>query len=205
VSENPLWRRAWQAILAHAVFRLESALTIAAAILLIGLVPRPLPFWRWWYWLILFAIAEGLIVWTSVTDERTAEAVVGQVLRERFDPAALHLESARLLMEQALQYRQAIERQVARRRRGALQEHLRQIATRVDDWLAEMYRLAQRLDRYANDDLIRQDAETAPKDISRYRARLEETDDDQVRQQLQRAIASKEAQVANLQELAQTR
>ncbi len=204
MSESPLWRRSWQAILAHALFRLESAITIGVAIIAIGLFPQPFPFWRWWYWLPLFLVAEALIVWTSVTDQRTAEQVVQESLRQRFDPRRLRVPHLQAEVERALQYRQAIESRIANRRSGVLRDRLEDIAARVDQWLVQICGLAERLDRLGNDILIDKDSKGAPEDIRRYRARIERTTDLALRRQLESTLAGKETQLANLQELART-
>ena len=60
-AKNDLKARATRAIIAHAFFRVESALTIALVILLAFFLPRPLVWWRWWFWLILGGISEALI------------------------------------------------------------------------------------------------------------------------------------------------
>jgi len=60
--KNDLKQRATRAIIAHAFFRLESALTIALTIVLVFLFPRPFPWWQWWYWLILGIAGEVLII-----------------------------------------------------------------------------------------------------------------------------------------------
>lgn len=204
MGESTLRRRSWLALLAHALFRLESALTIALAILAIGLLPRPFPFWRWWYWLILFVVAEALIVWTSITDVRTAERVVADMLRQRFDPRRLRLPHLQAEVERALQYRTGIEAGIARRREGVLRDRLADIAGQVDQWLGQVYGLAQRLDRLSSDDLVQRDLKSAPQDVARYRARIQSTNDPEVRRHLERALAAKETQLANLHELART-
>jgi len=67
-ATGPLKESVGKAIVAHAFFRLESALTISGTILLAFFLPRVLPWWRWWVWVILGAAAEALIVYTSITD-----------------------------------------------------------------------------------------------------------------------------------------
>lgn len=204
MAESTLWRRAWRTILMHAITRPESAITIALAIITIGLFPRPFVFWRWWFWLILFLVAELLIVYTSIRDERTAEQVVGEMLRERYNPVTITRPTLRAQVERALQYRQSIQHQVDSTRRGVLRDHLAQTADSVDEWLGQVYALAQRLDRLSADPIIQKDLQAAPGEIARYRTRLEQADDDGVKQQLQQAITSKETQLSNLEQLART-
>lgn len=201
MGSTELWRRAWRALLAHALFRWESAITIALAIVAIGLFPTPFPFWRWWYWLILFGAAEALIVWSSLTDTQTAERVVADMMRQRYNPQRLRHSHLQSQLEQALQYRQGIEAQVLRARQGVLQDRLRNISSRVDDWMVQISRLAERLDRLSSDRLIQSDAKAIPEAIDVYRSRLAAATDEDVRRQLRQVLASKEAQQAAVEEL----
>lgn len=202
MAETPLQRRTLQALIGHALLRWESAATIGLAIVAIGLFPRPFPLWRWWYWLLLFLAAEVLIVWTSLNDARTAERVVADMLRQRYDPSGIHQARLRAQVEKAVEYRQGIERQIAKTRAGVLRDRLLTIAGRVDDWMAQIVGLAQRLDRLSSDSLIQRDARVTPDEIAQYRRRLAQAQDEQMRQQLQNVLTSKETQLANLNELA---
>jgi len=204
MSETPLRRQSLRAIVAHAVLRLESAVTIALAILAIGLLPQPFSFWRWWYWMVLFGLAEALIIWTSITDVRTGEQVVADMLRQRFDPARLRQPQLKAQLDRALQYRSAIESGVARRRDGVLRDRLSDIANQVDQWLAQVYGLAERLDRISSDTLVQRDLKEAPDEIRAYQARIIKAIDAGVRHQLEEALAGKQTHLANLQELAHT-
>jgi hypothetical protein len=85
---NELKQRATQAILSHAVFRLESALTISLTLVLVVLFPQPLPWWKWWYWLVLGIVGEALVIYTSVSDEMTSRKVVADLLWQSFDTTA---------------------------------------------------------------------------------------------------------------------
>lgn len=204
MGETPLRRQSLRAIISHAVLRLESALTIGLAILAIGLLPQPFPFWRWWFWLILFGLAEALIIWTSITDVRTGEQVLAEMLRQRYDPARLRLPQLKAQMDRALQYRSAIETGVARRRDGVLRDRLSDIANQVDQWLAQVYGLAERLDRISGDTLVKRDLKEAPDEIRAYQARILRSTDPDVRRQLEETLAGKQTHLANLQELART-
>ncbi len=56
-TPEELKQRARGAMIAHAFYRIESALTICLTILLAFFVARPFPWWRWWMWVVLGAIA----------------------------------------------------------------------------------------------------------------------------------------------------
>lgn len=206
---NELRNRALQAMLSHAFFRWESAVTIAiffiilpALTLLIG--TSWIPWLPWWIWLLMGAIAEVAILWTSLSDEATAARVVADMFRRQFDPHTLHQTQLRDRVEKALEYRGRIEEVVQRTQKGVLREHLTETARQISDWVEQVYALARRLDAYESDPVLKQDLRSVPLAIKNFSTRLETEDDEAVRTQLRETIASKEAQWANLQRLQNT-
>jgi hypothetical protein len=143
---SELQQQATRTILSHAIFRLESAIIIGLTIVLVFLFPHPFPWWQWWMWLSLGIVAEALIIYTSVTDPVTGRRVIAAMLRQQFNPRVLRSPRARAWMDQALEYREQIEEAIRQRRGGALKAHLRETTGRVDDWLAHIFNLAQRVD-----------------------------------------------------------
>jgi hypothetical protein len=198
---NELKQRVTKAIIAHAFFRLESALTIALTIMAAYFFPMPFPWWQWWYWIILGAAGEILIIYTSVTDERTGRQVVADMLRQEFNPREIQLAQNRQRVEKALEYRHQIEEHVRKSEAGVLHDHLAETTAGVADWVANVFGLAKRLDAYGNDPVISRDCRDVPREIADLRLRLQREDDGAVQQQLQQAIASKEEQLTNLKKL----
>jgi hypothetical protein len=199
--KDELKQRATRAIITHAFFRLESALTIALTIILVFLFPQPFPWWQWWYWVILGVVGEILVIYTSVTDEMTARRVVSDMLRQEFNPGEIRAPEYRQRVEKALDYRQRIEEHVRSLEAGLLRDHLLDTTAGVADWVASVFGLAKRVDRYNGDQMLQRDRRDLPREIAELRARLQREDDEAVRQELQRAIAGKEEQLVNLQKL----
>ena len=200
-KNNELKQRATKAILSHAVFRLESALTIALTMLLVVLVPQPFPWWQWWYWLVLGLAGEALIIYTSVTDEMTGRKVVSDMLRQQFNPAEIRSAEYRQRVEKALDYRQQIEEHTRLTTTGLLRDHLIDTTAGVADWVSNVFGLAKRLDRYQLDSMLQRDQRDLPKEIAALRIRWQREDNDSVKQELQQAITAKENQLVNLQRL----
>lgn len=203
---DELRSRALRAMLSHAFFRWESAVTIAtffivlpALTLLLG--SSWIPWLPWWAWLLAGAVAETAIVWASLSDEATAARVVAEMFRRQFDPRALRRAKLRDRVEKALEYRVRIEEVVQRTQKGVLREHLIETARQITTWVEQVYALAQRLDAYESDPVLKQDLRSVPLAIKNFQARLELEDDESVRAQLRETIASKKAQWANLQRL----
>lgn len=199
--KDELKQRASRAIVAHAFFRLESALTIALTIVLVFLFPQPFPWWQWWYWLVLGVAGEALIIYTSITDEMTARRVVADMLRQQFNPGEIRTPEYRERVEKALEYRQRIDEHVRGTGTGLLRDHLLDTTAGVSDWVANVFGLAKRVDRYGRDAVLERDRRELPREIAALRARLEREDDEAVRKELQRAISGKQEQLTNLQRL----
>jgi hypothetical protein len=202
--QSELRRRTLWAMLSHAFFRVESAIVIAMTILLFFLFQTPFDWWPWWGWLALGAVAEILIVWTSLSDIQTGAQVVSEMLRQEFNPAELHTEKYRQRVERALEYRQRIDEAIRANAQTVLREHLRSVAEGIADWIANIFRLAKRLDAYERDSLIKQDRYSVQRDIQELKSRLASEDDEAVKQQLQDTIAQKEAQRQTLEKLQNT-
>ncbi|MBC7261575.1 MAG: hypothetical protein H5T63_06145 [Chloroflexi bacterium] len=198
---NELKQRATRAIVAHAFFRLESALTIAMTMILIALFPKPFPWWQWWYWLVLGVFGEALIVYTSITDEMTMRKVVADMLRQEFNPREIRTREYRQRVEKALEYRQRIEEHVRSATSGVLRDHLLDTTAGIAEWVANVFGLAKRLDSYQNDEILHQDRRDLPREIAELQARLQREDDEAVRQELRQAIAGKQEQLTNLEKL----
>jgi len=192
-------------MLSHAFFRWESAVTIATFFIVLPaltlLLGSWIPWWPWWAWLLAGAVAETVIVWASLSDEATAARVVADMFRRRFDPRTLRRAKLRDRVEKALEYRVRIEKVVQRTQKGVLREHLTEAARQITTWVEQVYALAQRLDAYESDPVLKQDLRSVPLAIKNFQARLELEDDESVRAQLRETIASKKAQWANLQRL----
>lgn len=198
---DQLKSRAWWAMISYAFFRWESAIIIAMTIVLTFLYPTPFPWWPWWGWIALGVVAEVLILVTSVTDVRTGEQVVTDMFREEYNPSALRTPKYRQEVERALEYRRRIESQIVQARPGVLRDHLADTARQIGDWIGNIYRLAQRLEAYETDDLLRNDMQTVPAAIRSLSVRLEREHDETVRAHVMEALAAKRAQAQNLQEL----
>jgi hypothetical protein len=200
-KKSQLKQRAGQAIVAHAFFRLESALTIALTIILFFLFPTPFPWWQRWYWLVIGLVAEVLIVYTSVTDEMTSRRVVADMLRQEFNPSEIRLAEYRQRVEKALEYRQRIEERLRSAGPGVLRDHLLETTAGIADWVANVFGLARRLDLYHNDQTLQRDQRDLPREIAGLQSRMRSEDNESVRQQLEQAISSKQEQSANLETL----
>jgi len=202
--KNSLEARAFGAMLSHAFFRLESALTIALTIVLIFLYPTPFYWWRWWFWLALGVVGEALIVLSSLSDSATAAQVVAEMLRETCNPAEIRTPALRAQVERALEYRRRMAEAMAGAPAGPLREHLQDTTAGIADWIRNIFTLARRLDAYQRDDLIRSDQANVESELHALQARLEGERDEATRAELEEALRGKSLQKENLERLHNT-
>ena len=203
-SQETLRKRAQRAIIENAVFDWKSAIIIALTVLLIAFGPD----WvagslklQWWHFLIGGAAAWLALIVSIMTDPTANAKAVADLLQHDFNPATLRNEQARTWVEKALEYRRRIAETIARTREGVLRDHLGDTAGQIDEWITNLYHLAQRLDAFENDEVIHQDMRSVPLAIQNLQAKLRVEDDASVREQMQQTIESKRAQLANLQQL----
>ena len=192
--------RAWRAILSDAFFSVESAVIIALSIALFGLGYAPFEWWQAWFWLAFGALAEAIYLGVTVTDPEAAEDAVDRMLSQRFRPEDVRNPSARERLKRALEYRRLIM-EAARRHSGVMRTHIEQTGEEVADWIEQIYRLAQRLDAYEENHLITRDRRMVPQELENLRYKLQRETDSSVRAELEEALQTKEAQLANLRSL----
>ena len=197
--QETLRKRATRAIIENAIFDWKSGVVIALTILFTAFSPISEQ-WRWFY------LIGGAVMWLAlfasiVTDPTANAKAVADLLHREFDPQELRGEVGRDRVGKALEYRQRITETITRTREGVLRDHLRDTADQIDEWIGNLYQLAQRLDAYEGNDVIRQDMRSVPLAIQNLQAKFKLEDDASVREQIQQTLESKKAQLANLGQL----
>ena len=162
-----LEKRAGRAILVRSVYRWESAVIIAvtlglALLTLTGLIPALFGIFQWWSWLILGALGEIGLVWSSIKEPEFRAKAVAEMFRESFKPRDIHDQALRSRVEKALEYRDKIDEVIAKSREGVMRDHMADVSHGITQWMENVYRLARRLDAYMSDDTLRQDMQAEP-------------------------------------------
>lgn len=148
MSKETLEKRAQRAILQYAFFRPESAIVLALTILLSFFAPQYVQVIPWWAWLTGGLAGEAALVYSSLTDANAHRRVVAQMLKDEFHPERLQDPWLQQQVQEAFEYRSRITAAIRERRDSVLKDHLADTASQLDEWLEEVYGLAQRLDRY---------------------------------------------------------
>jgi hypothetical protein len=188
-------------LIKNAVFRLESALILGGTILLSVFLPQPFAWWPVWAWPLLGAIGEAFVIWSSLTDPREQEKVMENLFREKYSTSGIRDRGLRDKINEAEQYRQRILQVVEQQKSGVLRDRLKGTTSQVYDWIANMVILAQRVDAYKADPLIKRDLENVPREIRQLEARVALETDPAVLEQMRTTLDSSKRHLATLKEL----
>ncbi len=195
-----------RAVLSYALFRPESAVVIAITIILVGLSFLNLSWLpgKWWLWLLFGLVGEALILLTTLRDEGLYKQVMDEMFHQEFDFKKLRSSDLRQKLSKALEYRDLIVKEVEREEDSVLDDYLSDMAHGLEDWIAQVYRLAQGLDVYQHDPVIARDMETVPKELEKYEGLLTGEEQDSVREDLEKTVAIKRSQWDTLKNLRDT-
>lgn len=198
---NRIEKEAQKALIQNAFFRLESAVMIAGTVLLSVFLSRPFPWWPWWGWPVLGLIGEIAVVVSSLTDKAEQQKAVESLFRAKYNTGGLRDRSLRAKLDEAEEYRKRIQQAIDQQRSGVLRDRLVDTTTQVYDWIANMVLLARRIDAYRNDNIIKRDRETVPREIKELDARRKLESNPRVLSQMETTLASKQQLQQNLEEL----
>jgi chromosome segregation ATPase len=184
-ARESLEKRAQKAMLQHAFFRWESAAVIALTLLLTVFGPDVASFVPQWAWLLGGLVAEAGLVYSSFSDPETGRRVVAEMLRSEFEPERLHDRKLQDQVAQALDYRSRITTAIRERRDTVLRDNLSETAGQIDEWLENIYSLAQRLDRFQQErEVLQRDQARATERIHQLEKRLLTEADPVVKQEI---------------------
>ncbi len=200
-TRSQLQKEAQSAIMQYAFFRWESGVVVAMTIVFSILLPRPFPWWPVWGWPLLGCLGVAGIVVSSLTDAEANARVLLTLFQEQFNPNDIRDEALRREVESALAYQRRIEELVRQQGSGVMRDRLEDTANQLSDWIANIYRLAVKLDAYERDELLAGERESVPKEIDELAARRDRERDPELRRELDRVLESKGKQWQTLRTL----
>jgi hypothetical protein len=195
-----------KSVLSYAFFRPESAVVIAITIIFVGLSLLNLSWFpgKWWLWLLFGLISEALIMLTTLRDDRLYKQVMDKMFHQEFDINTLRNPDLRQKLSKALEYRDSIVKEIEREEEPVLDDYLSNVAHRLEDWIAQVYHLAQGLDVYRYDPVIARDMEAVPKELERFEKLLTREKESPVRGEMEKTVAIKRSQWDTLKNLRDT-
>jgi hypothetical protein len=203
-TESNLRQRVQRAIISNAIFDWRGGVIIALSILLGFFGPDLFPGLQGWYFMLGGAAAWGALTFSIIKDPETGAQVAAGLLRQKFEPTTLRSPESKERLIKAFEYRGRIASALARTKSGVLRDHLEQTAAEIDDWIGNLFTLAQRLDTFESDRTIQTDLKTVPAAIQKDELRFRNTIDPSLKQQIEETLASRRSHLASLQTLQST-
>lgn len=199
MAEDKARQRVLGTLLTHALFRWESFITVlVTAILFLFVTPDGLPIqWQQWYWLVLGGLAEGALIFSTITNPEAAEEVLSKDFERQYDLAEIRNRVSRQRLHDAFEYRRNMLKLV-QRHQGAMRVSLRQTVADINDWIRHMYELAEHIDAFEDNELVERDLQQVPTQIDKTRIRLQNETDPAVREELDKKLKQLEQQYTNL-------
>jgi hypothetical protein len=206
-SREALEKRVQKAILQESFLRWESAVVIAITLLLAVFGPTLnfLDFIPVWAWILGGLGAEGMLVYSSLTDPEFGRKVVASLLQHEFKPESLRDKNLQIQINRALDYRSRINQAIRSQDNSILRDELSQAAGQIDEWLENIYDLARRIDRYQKDrELLKRDYDRAKKRSAELANDLKRESDTAVKAQIQDTLKGIQQQLITLETLENT-
>ncbi|MEM7532964.1 MAG: hypothetical protein AAF639_12365 [Chloroflexota bacterium] len=201
ITRTDLQNQAQSALVQYAIFRWETALVLALTIILTFLLPKPFVWWPRIGWPLLGLAGVGLLVYSSLTDSANNEKVLLQLFQEQFNPYAIGDKELRKDVEQALEYQERIEDQIAQQKSGLMRDRLEDTAGQIFDWVTNIYQLAKRIDIYRSDEILARDLNALPHEMQELREQLEGERNFDIKDQIEKVLATKQTQLKSMNEL----
>ena len=197
IERDEIRRKATGAVLRNAVLSWQVAITLVMTAILYFFVPIDLPFLQHWFCLIEGGLAAAGFVGATLTDPEAAQDAVARQFASKYDLSKIKSRVSRKHLEDALEYRSNMLT-LAKRSGGALRDSLTQTIDDIDDWIGHMYDLAEHIDSFDENELVKRDREQVPEMIRKTTQRLQREQDENVRRDLERQLAQYEQQQSNL-------
>lgn len=199
--EERIQKAVWQ----ESFVRWESGVVLALTAILTTFSALGLPlveFVPYWGWLLGGVLAEAGLVYSSVLDPAFGERVVAKLLKDEFKPERLQDKNLQRRINEALDYRSRIEKGIRERSDSVLKDELAQTASQIDDWLENIYDLAQRIDRYQQErEILHRDRVRAESRVTQLKADFEMAKNPAIKEQIQTTLDSLQRQLQTLQTL----
>lgn len=207
-AREALEERVQKAIWQESFVRWESAVVLALTAMLTTFSAVGVPiveFVPFWGWLLGGALAEAGLVYSSVLDPEFGRRVVTKMLKNEFKPERLNDKKLQQQINEALDYRSRIEKGIRERTDTMLKDELAQTASQIDDWLENIYDLAQRIDRYQQErEILHRDRVRAESRMKQLQAEFDRAQNPAIKDQIQTTLTSIEQQLQTLQTLEAT-
>ncbi len=194
-------QKVFGALLGNALLRWETLVTLmvtAILFLFVGNVSLPFIEWQPWFWLVLGGLVETVLVATTLADPEATEQALAEDFEREYDLRNIRNRVSRERLRDAFEYRRNMLK-LADVARGAMRARQRNLISGINDWIAHMYNLANRIDYFENNDLAARDLQTVPRKIQQAKRRIETETDAGTRHDLQQQLKLLQRQLVSLE------
>lgn len=192
------------AVESFALFRTESAIVIALTLILTSLsamganwIPG-----QWWMWLIGGIVAETALIANTFRDNKAVDTIEEDLFLKQLRIEQIKSNKLKSKVNKAFEYHILILKEVEEQN-VTLSPELFDVIDKLDAWILTIYKLAQTLDDYQQDPVLKRDIENVPFELVTLKKKLARADG-RVKQELEKAIATKEKHLKALRAIAES-
>jgi hypothetical protein len=197
MADNDVRTRATGAVISNALFRWESLVTVAITAILFLFVPQPFTWWSPWFWVVAGLIAEAAMVVSALADPEASTEAVAREFEAKYDLNQVKNAVSRKRLQDALEYRRNMLK-LSNQHAGAMRVQLQQTIADVNDWIGQMYDLAQHIDSFESNELVERDRRMVPQQLDKVQIRLRTETDADVQRDLKEQAERLQLQLDNL-------
>ncbi len=193
-------------LLANALLRWETLVTLMVTLILflfVGDVTLPFMEWQPWFWLVLGGLAETVLVASTLADPEATEQALAEDFEREYDLRNIRNRISRERLRDAFEYRRNMLK-LADAARGAMRTRKRTLISDINDWIAHMYNLANRIDYFEDNDLAARDLQQVPRKIAEVKRLIKNDANEQTRRDRMQQLELLQKQLMSLEASART-
>lgn len=193
-------------LLANALLRWETLVTLMVTLILflfVGNVSLSFIEWQPWFWLVLGGLAETVLVASTLADPEATEQALAEDFEREYDLRNIRNRASRERLRDAFEYRRNMLK-LADAARGAMRTRKRTLISDINDWIAHMYNLANRIDYFEDNDLAARDLQEVPRKIAKVKNLIKNDKNEQTRRDRLLQLELLQKQLVSLEASART-
>ena len=193
-------------LLASALLRWETLVTLMVTLILFLFVPNvSLSFIEWqpWFWLVLGGLTQTVLVASTLADPEATEQALAEDFEREYDLRNIRNRVSRERLRDAFEYRRNMLK-LADAARGAMRTRKRTLISDINDWIAHMYNLANRVDYFEDNDLAARDLQQVPRKIAEVERLIKNDTNEQTRRDRLQQLELLQKQLMSLEASART-
>lgn len=193
-------------LLANALLRWETLVTLMVTLILFLFVRDvSLSFIEWqpWFWLVLGGLTQTVLVASTLADPEATEQALAEDFEREYDLRNIRNRASRERLREAFEYRRNMLK-LADAARGAMRTRKRTLVSDINDWIAHMYNLANRIDHFEDNELAARNLQQVPRKIAEVKRAIQADTNELTRQDRRRHLDMLQKQLMSLEASART-